>query len=62
MTLELTDEEATKFRIFMDNYTLFNSLIEAGLHKAEYPQYTLYFNKFGVLKSVEIKKVIHNLD
>ena len=55
MILELTEQEAIKFRIFMDNYQFFNALIEANLHKPEHPQYTLHFNKFGVLKSIEAK-------
>lgn len=55
INIELTPEEAQKFRIFMDNYSFFNKLIEAGLHKPQHPQYLLHFNKFMVLKGIEAK-------
>lgn len=57
--IDLTDQEAIKFRVFMENYTFFNALIEAGVHKGEKPQYVLYFNKFGVLKNIETKYPVY---
>lgn len=53
--MELTEEEAKKVRIFIDNYTFFSKLIDYGLNKPEHPQYVLYFNKFGVLRNIEVK-------
>jgi hypothetical protein len=59
INLALTEEQATKFRIFIDNYQFFNTLIEAGLDKPTQPQYVLYFNKFGVLKGIESRSLIY---
>lgn len=54
--IELTEQEAAKFRVFMDHYTLFEKLIEAGLHQPQAPQYVLYFNKFNALSGIEMRQ------
>ena len=57
--IDLTEEQAHKVRVFLDNHSFFNALIEAGLHKPQHPQYTLYFSKFNVLKRIEAKQITY---
>lgn len=56
--IELNEEEAQKFRIFMDNYNFFSALIDAGLYKPNHHEYVLHYDRFKVLRRIEAKHYV----
>ena len=56
--IELTNEDAVKYREFMKNYDTFNLMLEKGVFNVRNGSVALHFDKNGTLKIIQRADVL----
>lgn len=51
--IELTDEDAAKFMLFMKHYDIISVLIEKGVFEQKKCAVTLHFDHNGILQTIQ---------
>lgn len=60
-TVIMTDEDAERFKVFLEHYTMFSALIDNGVNSMRSGTMQLTFDEFGVMRGIKKEHVVYRI-